>query len=296
MRKLIIFFIITFLCISSLQAIEKLTLKSKDKYSGNLILIDKQHVVFLINNQKFEFTIDKIESIDFKESDDEFELVLTDKSVLKGSIVDQDNEFYTVGSAAGLTTINKQKIVEIRNNNKKYKDLFSTRKFDNYFHIGMIPYTTFILNDVKNTYQSYWSYKLYFESTFFTKAWFGFDISFMMLIPAFGTYNDFLFCVPINFTVKYEDNFYRHKDLNHWSRRLYWHIKFGFGFSPIIFAELADKKNSVSLSVSSEADYGIKFYPSNNFGIGITGTTSLLAQKTSYMIMQSAGLILEFKF
>lgn len=277
--------------------VEKLLFKSNDRYTGNLVLFSKERTVIVIDDKKLEFQTDKIEQVDFKDSQDEFEIVLSDKSTLRGSVVDQDEEFYTIGSGAGLTTIKKEKVMEIRNANAKYKDYFvKEKKYNIDFHFGMTPSTTFVLNDLNTSYQAYWSYEMFFESTFFTKAWFGVDISYIMLVPNFGAYTDYLFIIPINFTIKYQDNFFRPKQEGNPLRNLFWYIKMGIGFAPVIFAETAEKRYTYAMSFSSEAEFGIKYYITKFFAVGIDTKTELIVQKNSYVAMQSGGLILEFKF
>jgi hypothetical protein len=292
--KLAIVFILSMYCLS-LSSEEKIYMKSKDIYSCDIVYIDAKKLVFFMLGERFEINVDQIEKIDFASSQNEFEILLDDKTSIKGQIVEEDEDYYTVGSSAGINKIERKKVKEI--NNPKMKEFRSQeKKYSFKFHTGLTPYTTFVLNDVSKSYQSYWSLTANIESNFYTMAWFGIDISFMMLIPQWGVYNDFLFLTPINFTVMYEDNFYRSKVKNHWSNNLFWHVKMGFGFSPVIFHEIAEKRTSSSVSFSSMADIGIKYYFKKFFALGISGRTNLFAQKYSYMIMQSAGLILEFKF
>jgi hypothetical protein len=295
MKKFYVFALAFFVVLSNIYSIERLLLKTKDIYTGNLAVLNSEKVVFVLLGERFDFKWDQIDVIDFRSSEDEFEIELSDKSILKGSIVDQDEEFYTIGSAAGLTTIDKKKVKEIRN--PKFSKFFKKiKKSALDFHIGMVPYTTFVLNDFRTSYQAFWSYELYFESTFFTSVWFGFDATFLMLTPQFGSYNDFIFIVPINFTIRYQDNFFRHKDENHPIRRLFWSLKWGFGFAPSVFTEISEKRSTTAISFSTDLDFGIKYYVAKNFGIGINTKTNLIVQKSSYIATQSAGLILEFQF
>ena len=109
--------------INNVFAIEKLILNNKDIYTGNLVLITNEKVVFYFLEKRFEFKISEIQKIDFSKSDSEFEIILDDNSKIKGAIIDQDDLFWTIGSSAGITPIEKKRVKEIFNPKfAKYRD------------------------------------------------------------------------------------------------------------------------------------------------------------------------------
>ena len=276
---LFLFLINSFLLFSG----EKIIFKNNDLFSGNLVLLTSENVVFYFLNRRFEFKLSDIKKIDFSESNEEFEILLEDNSKIKGAIVDQDDEFWTIGSSAGITPIEKKRVKEIFNPSfAKYRN--PEKRFIFKTNIGI------------DTNASYWSLKSYFEFNFFLPVYFGFDAGFVMFYPEFGSLNDFLYLVPINFTLKYMDSFYKGTKENHPLNNLFWHIKFGAGFSPIIFSEVKENKATASIGFSGEIDYGIKYAIKKFFVIGISGNSSIIVDKSQFIFLQSAGVTLEFKF
>lgn len=290
-----IFLIIFILCGVYLFTVEKLIFKNNDVFTGNVVLLTSEKVVFYFLTKRFDFKLSDIKKVDFSESDSEFEIILEDNSKIKGAIVDQDDEFWTIGSSAGITPIEKKKVKEIFNPKlSKYRN--PEKKFVFKTNIGIEANSIFVINDFSNYFKSYWSVKNYFEVNFFLPVYFGFDVSFIMFYPEFGSFNDFLYFVPVNFTLKYMDSFYKGKKENHPVSNLFWHIKMGAGFTPIIFSEIKENKVTSSLGFSGELDYGIKYYITKFFSLGISGNSSIIVDKSQFIFLQGAGIITEFKF
>ncbi|HBD94855.1 MAG: hypothetical protein A2015_01035 [Spirochaetes bacterium GWF1_31_7] len=293
MKKNVILMVLLFITAGTFAS-ETIRMKNKETYSADLVSLDETKIIFLISGSRFEFEREKVSNVDFSSSNNEFEIILNDGSSMKASIVDQDDEFFTIGSSAGITPIEKKMIKQIKNPllEKFIRPSIGTLEF----HYGNVAYTTFIINDFSKSYQAYWSYENYIETNFFSKAFFGINISLMMLTPQFNIFNDFIFIIPIHFTLKYEDNFYKHKDAQHWSRNLLWHISGGMGVAIITLFEKEENITTTSVGISAEAGYGIKYLIKKFIALGINGKTGVMSQENTMLFMQSAGIGVEINF
>jgi len=105
----ILFFFVT----GCLFASETIIMKNKDTYSANLVYLDESVVIFLIKGNRFEFKKDEVSKVDFSKSENEFKIILNDGSSMIGSIIDQNDDFLTIGSNAGITPIEGKIIKQI---------------------------------------------------------------------------------------------------------------------------------------------------------------------------------------
>ncbi|MBN2533047.1 MAG: hypothetical protein JXB88_09150 [Spirochaetales bacterium] len=267
--------------------IERITLKeSGDRYSGNFVKMSTKNTVFLLFNQRFEFSNEEIEFINFEDSEDELEILLDDNSILKGMIVDQDDEFFTVGSSAGLTTINKIRILEIKN--PRFEEFYVAEKQRTMtVHFGIEPAGSLVLNDFGTSYQPYGSLAAYFEMDFGLPVFFGIDIHAFLNIAQFGDTEDFLLVTPIHVYLKYQDILLGMK-------QLLWSIKCGVGCAPLIFMETGEGNTSFGIAFSQIADLGVKYKLSDNLSLGGNARTNLVVERTSCILTQSIGIVVEF--
>ena len=289
--------ILSLIFLPDLYPLEILTIKeTNDRYSGDFVKMDRKRVIFILFKQRFKFDLEHIESVNFEDSEDEFEIVLDDESVLRGSIVEEDEKFYTFGSSAGLTTIPKANIVEIRN--PQFKEFYEAKvvKTTSDIRVGLIPSYTHVINDFNDSYTSYWGNEVYFEMNLLSPMWFGVDVNFLIFFPRFGDNNDFLYLIPTHLTLKYQANFTQPREQKHFLNDLFWFIKFGFGACPIIFSQKAEETSTAAIALSSALDYGIKLYLSESFALGLNGKTDIIALVSSFVLTQSAGLSVEFTF
>ncbi|MBN1697884.1 MAG: hypothetical protein JW881_10260 [Spirochaetales bacterium] len=295
MRKYICVALLIILIAPFMYGLERITMKSnQDRYTGNFVMMDREKVVFLLFDRRFEFTHDEIASISFEDTEDEFEILLDDNSVLKGMIVEQDDDYYTIGSSAGLTTIEKARIVSIKN--PKFERYFAAEKVvTSAVNTGIVPATTWILNDIGSSYQPYGSLEYYLETDFGTPVLFGIDTAFMMCLPTFGDFSDFLIFIPVHLYIKYLGRFNTSGSGNDVMSKLTWYIKLGTGCAPAFLLETAEGLTSFALSFSNVLDIGVKYMMSDGFFIGIAAKTNLIVQKNSYAIIQSGGFILDFR-
>jgi len=291
--KKIFFFILFSVVFMNLHGIESLTFKTKEQFSGNLVYKNNERVVFLMLATRFECKAADVDIINFKDSSDEFVIVLDDNSSVKGAIVDQDKDTYTIGSSMGLSPVDKKRVVEITN--PKYADFKEPKKeYQLNFNTGVVPFADFILNDLGRFYMGA-SVRFFFESNLYTHAWIGLDAGALVYIPIIANLTDKLLLVPVNLTLKYEDNFYRTKNIAEWINNIFWYGKLGVGAAAIMYFQQNESTGATSVGLSMEAEYGIK-YSLKGMLIGLSGLTSVILQKESYVLMQSAGFIIELRF
>jgi hypothetical protein len=291
-RKFVLAFVLFVAALVNSYGIEQVLLKSGDVYSCTFVLMDAEKVVVLLFSNRVEISTTDIKSVSFDKSEDEMEIVLKDDTILKGQIVEQDAEFYTIGTTAGLNTIEKAKIKEIRN--PKY--LYAEKTDVVSFHAGLLPAYTRVLGGFGSSYNTFWSGEVYFELSFLENLWIGASLDFLMLTPEFASTNESLFLIPANVSVKYERPFVQPLDPQNLLTRLYWLVKFGLGASPIIFHEKAEARTTVSVGLCTVAEYGLKYAINEAFAVGIVGKTSVVIQSSTHVLAQSGGLFLEATF
>ena len=249
-------------------------------------MMDREKAVFLLFDLRFEFTLEEIESIDFTDTEDEFEIILDDDSVLQGMIVEQDDLFFTIGSSAGLTTIDKERILEIKNPRfAEYYEAEKERKTA--IHLGVEPAGSVVLNDFGTSYQPYGSLAVSVESDFGSPIFFGLDINVLVNFPRFGDFEDFLLVLPLHLYMKYQGMLAKKENL-------LWMVKIGAGCAPVIFMETGDSETSTGLAISQVADFGILYKTAGKMRIGGNIKANLVVQHGSFIFTQSAGMVLEF--
>ncbi|MCX7039212.1 MAG: hypothetical protein NT005_08790 [Spirochaetes bacterium] len=290
-RKLFVAFVLFAAMLMNSYGSEQVLLNSGDVYSCTFVLMNAEKVVVLLYTHRVEINATDVKMVSFENSEDELEIVLKDDTIIKGQIVEQDAEFYTIGTTAGLNTIEKTKIKEIRNPKYMY-----VKKADAIqFHIGLLPAYSTVLGDFASAYNTFWSGELYFEISFLKNLWIGVSGDFLMLSPQFASTNETLFLIPANVTLKYESPFVEPMDPKNLLTRLYWHFKFGLGASTIIFTEKAEARTTASVGMCTVAEYGLKYAIVEAFSIGIAGKTSIVIQSSTHVLTQSGGLFLEAK-
>jgi hypothetical protein len=287
MRKYLFLIVTLLLPALTMFGMERITMKSnQDRYSGNFVLMDSEKVVFVMFSQRFVFTHDEIASINFEETEDEFEILLDDNSILKGMIVEQDEEFYTIGSSAGLTTIDKARIVEIKN--PKFEEFYKPVEAGAVtLHLGIETAGSLVLNEFGNSYQPYGSFAVYFETDFGIPVFFGIDLHAFLNIAQFGNTEDFLLVMPVHVYLKYQSSL-------GFMKQLLWSVKCGIGCAPLLFLETGEGNTSFGIAFSNVIDLGIKYKLSGNLSLGGNAKANLVVQQTSYIFTQSIGIIVEF--
>jgi hypothetical protein len=291
-RKILVAFLLFVAVLMNSYGIEQVLLNSGDVYSCTFVLMNAEKVVILLYANRVEINTADVKRVSFADSEDEMEIVLKDDTIIKGQIVEQDAEFYTIGTTAGLNTIEKTKIKEIRN--PKY--MFVKKADAIQFHVGLLPAYSRVLGGFGSTYNTFWSGELFFEMSLLKNLWIGVSGDFLMLSPQFDSTNESLFLIPANITLKYERPFVESLDLENLLTRLYWHVKFGLGACAIILTEKAEAKTTVAVGMCTVAEYGLKYAITETFSIGIAGKTSIVIQSSTHVLAQSAGLLLEAKF
>jgi hypothetical protein len=290
--KFVLAFVLFVAVLMSSYGIERVSLKTGDVYSCNLVLMDAEKVVVLLFSNRVEILAADVKSVSFENSEDELEIVLKDDTILKGQIVEQDAEFYTIGMSAGLNTIEKAKIKEIRNPRYLYVEKTDVVSF----HAGLLPAYSRVLGGFGSSYNTFWSGELFFEISFLENLWIGASIDFLMLTPEFASTNESLILIPANVTLKYESPFVEPMDPQNLLTRLYWLVKFGLGASPVVFHEKAEARTTASVGLCTVAEYGLKYAINEAFAVGIVGKTSLVIQSSTHVLAQSGGLFLEAAF
>jgi hypothetical protein len=287
---LILMFLVT--TVWNAYCMEKLTLKSGDIYSCNFVLRDNAKVVVLLFGYRVEIPVGDVKFLSFEKTEDELEVVLMDDTVIKGQIVEQDDDFYTIGTSAGLNTIEKGKIKVIRN--PKYAEHYVVKALDDVkVQLGIVPSYTTILNSFGASYNTFWGAGLYVDVGLLRNFSLGLDLDFMMLSPQFGSTNETLFLLPVFVTFKYENAFGSSGDP---LSKLYWYVKGGAGVSVDIFMEKEEVQTAVAFGISLAVSYGIRYALADGFSIGVGGKTQAIMESSAYALAQSAGVILELKF
>jgi hypothetical protein len=296
MKTMRIVVLFAFAMIAGLNAFsaEKMTLKSGDVYTCDFVLQNAEKVVVLLFGSRVEIPPDEVKQVSFESSEDELEIVLNDNTVLKGQIVEQDSEFYTVGTAAGLNTMEKAKIKEIRN--PKYAQFYAAKKADAIgFHAGVFPSYTTVLNGFGTSYNTFWGGEIYAEFGLLRNFWLGLDADFLMLTPQFDSTNEILFMIPVNITFKYESSFGEPGDAKNPFSNLSWYLKAGAGVSVDLFMEQAEARTSTAVAMSMAVSYGLKYAVLDFLSIGLGGKTAAVFEPSTYVFTQSGGVILEFR-
>jgi hypothetical protein len=237
--------------------------------------------------------VEEVKQISFESSEDEFEIVLNDGTVLRGQIVEQDSDFYTIGSSAGLNTIEKGKVMEIRN--PKLAEYYTLKKVDSIsFHAGIMPSYSTVLSGFGSYYNTFWGGGIYAELGLLRNFWISMDSDFFMLTPQFASTNEILFLIPIQLGFKYESAFAEQGSKNPLSH-LFWFVKAGVGISTDIFLEKAEGRTSTALAMSMAVSYGMKYAIADFLSVGLGGKTTVVFEPSTYILIQSAGAIVEFK-
>jgi hypothetical protein len=291
-RTILLAFVLFVAILVNSYGLEQVLLKTGDVYSCNLVRMDAETVVVLLFSHRVEIKATDVKSVSFEKGEDELEIVLKDDTILKGQIVEQDAEFYTIGTTAGLNTIEKAKIKEIRNPNYLYVEETGVVSF----HAGLLPAYTRVLGGFGSSYNTFWGGELFFEIGFLENLWIGASLDFLMLTPQFESTNESLFLIPANVTFKYERPFNAPRESQNPLTRLYWHVKFGLGVCPIIFHEQAEARTTASVGLSTVAEYGLKYSITEVLSLGIAGKTSVVIQSSAHVLSQSGGLYLEATF
>jgi hypothetical protein len=282
-RKLFVVFILLAAVLMNSYGIEQVLLNSGDVYSCTFVLMNAEKVVVLLFTNRVEINAADVKMVSFENSEDELEIVLKDDTIIKGQIVEQDAEFYTIGTTAGLNTIEKTKIKEIRNPKYMYVKKADTLSF----HIGLLPAYTRVLGGFASSYNTFWSSELFFEISFLKNLWIGVSADFLMLSPQFASTNESLFLIPANVSLKYESPFVEPANPKNPLTRL--------GACTIIFTEKAEARTTASVGICTVSEYGLKYAITEAFSIGVAGKTSIVLQSSTHVLTQSGGLFLEAK-
>lgn len=293
MRRTIILFLALFAAVAAnTHGNEQVLLVKGDLYSCDLVLMDSARVVVLLFAHRVELPMSEVRSVSFENSEDEMEIVLKDDTVLKGQIVGQDADFYTIGTTAGLNTIDKAKIKEIRN--PRYLHVENPDVVS--LHVGLVPAYTRVLGGFGESYNTFWSTEAYVEVSFLENLWIGASVDFLMLSPEFDSTNEILFLIPVHASVKYERPFAGPEEPQSLLSRLYWHVEFGLGAGPVMLREKAEARTTASIAMCTAAGYGLKFAISKTLSLGIAGKTSVVLQTSTHVLSQSGSLFLEATF
>ena len=274
---------------------EKMALKSGDLYSCSLILRNADMAVVLLFGNRVEIPADGIKQISFEDSEDEFEIVLSDGTVLKGQIVDQDNDFYTIGTSAGLNTLEKAKIMEIRN--PKLAQFYAPKKAESLgFHAGIFPSYSTVLGGFGSAYNTFWGAGIYAELGLTRGFWICLDSDFYMLTPQFASTNEIVFVIPVQLGFKYEGSFGEQGDAKNPLSNLIWSIKAGAGISGDVLLEQTEARTTAALGLSMAVSYGLKYSIMDFLSAGIGGKTTVVLEPSTYLLIQSVGVVIEFRF